>query len=421
MKIKIFSRIVLLFILVVISLIYPVLTSVNKTTNINILMPAPFAESTSELIKEFNRKENGIVHINVTKGPRETESVSDLAISSLLLGKSPFDIILMDVTWLPKYAKAGWLEPMNEFFTNDDWNSLANGSRPGNKIEGILYRWPLTADMGLLYWRTDLMDKPPRTPEELLNITLSLKNENKVRYGYVWQGRQYEGLSCVFLEVLNGFGGQWMDESQNIYLDSKESLDAANWLNNLIKVGASPKSVTNFTENEALQAFESGDAALMRNWPYAWAELQKENSHVKGKIGITTMVSIDNKTPTSTLGSWGFSILKNTRNKKASLEAIKFLTSQESQKKLFLNNGYTPTNANLYKDIELIEKHPILKDLEIALNAAKPRPQTPLYAQISDVLQKQLSSILTDNSNVEEAMNLAKIKTNKIIRSAGEM
>ena len=78
-------------------------------------------------------------------------------------------------------------------------------------------------------------------------------------------------------------------------------------------------------------------------------------------------------------------------------------------------------NSSLYKDSELIEKRPILKDLEIALNAAKPRPQTPLYAQISDVLQKQLSSILTDNSNVEEAMNLAKIKTNKIIKSAGKM
>ena len=421
MIIKILKRTLLICILLLIFTISSLSKSINKSTNINILMPAPFAESTSGLVEEFNRKQNGIIHINVTKGPRETESVSDLAISSLLLGRSPFDIILMDVTWLPKYAKAGWLEPMNELFTNDDWNSLANGSRPGNKIEGILYRWPLTADMGLLYWRTDLMDKPPRTPEDLLNITLALKNENKVRYGYVWQGRQYEGLSCVFLEVLNGFGGQWMDESQNIYLDSKESLDAANWLNNLIKVGASPKSVTNFTENEALQAFESGDAALMRNWPYAWAELQKENSLVKGKFGITTMVSIDNENPTSTLGSWGFSILKNTRNKKASLEAIKFLTSQESQKKLFLNNGYTPTNANLYKDIELIEKRPILKDLEIALNAAKPRPQTPLYAQISDVLQKQLSSILTDNSNVEEAMNLAKIKTNKIIRSAGKM
>ncbi len=204
-------------------------------------------------------------------------------------------------------------------------------------------------------------------------------------------------------------------------LSSRESINAVKWLRKLITSGASPKSVTNFSENEALQVFESGDAALMRNWPYAWAELQKENSAVKGKVSITTMVSKEGHNSVSTLGSWGFSILKSSLNKKESFKAIKYLTSIKSQRELFLSSGYTPTHTILFRDKNLIKVSPILPQLENALKKSKPRPQTPLYAQISDVLQSQLSAILTGKQTVEEAMQMAQDKTQKIITSAGDL
>jgi multiple sugar transport system substrate-binding protein len=264
------------------------------------------------------------------------------------------------------------------------------------------------------------MKEAPRTPDELIQISINLQEKGLVPYGYVWQGHQYEGLSCVFLEILKGFGGEWLDDSQNVGLDSEEAIQAANWLRKLIDTGVSPKSVANFTENEVLQAFESGDAALMRNWPYAWSEVQKDNSPVRGKVGITRMVSKENQEPVSTLGSWGFSVLKDSQNKQAAYKVIKYLTSKESQKQLLLNSGYTPTNASLYHDKELQKKVPILRELEVALNSTQPRPQTPLYAQISDVLQKQLSSILTENTVVvKDKMNSATDKTQRILRSSG--
>ena len=418
MKLNLINK-ALIFILFVGFTFNTAMSMVNKPANINILMPAPFVDSTLEIVNDFNRIQKGKIHINLTKGPRETESVSDLAISSLLLGNSPFDIILMDVTWLPKYAEAGWLEAMDQWFDSEEIKSLSPGARLGNTYKGSLYRWPLTADMGLLYWRTDLMNEPPKTPEELIEISLDLKNKNLVRYGYVWQGRQYEGLSCVFLEALKGFGGEWLDDSQKVKLNSDEAVQAAKWLKQLIQSGASPKAVNNFSENEALQAFESGDAALMRNWPYAWAEVQKEDSLVKGKVGISKMVSIENQESASTLGSWGFSIMKSSKNKEAAIQALKFLSSSESQKKLLLTRGYTPTYSRLYKDGELQNKLPILTQLETALNSSEPRPKTPLYAQISGVLQQQLSSILTDDVIPEDAMALAHDKTERIIDSAG--
>ena len=395
---------------------------VQATTieTVSFLMAAPFADATQDLVKQFNQEHRGVINLKVIRGPLETEAMSDLAISSLLLGKAPFDVLLMDVTWLPKYAAAGWMVPLEDYFNDNDINELATGAREGNSYNDHLYRWPLTADMGLLYYRTDLMDQPPETPEDLILMSQSLQKHQKVDWGYVWQGRQYEGLSCVYLEMIDGFGGDWLQTSTNqIGLNSTPGVEAAAWLQDLIDQGVSPEAVTNYAESEALQSFKVGDSAFMRNWPYAWAELQKSDSAVKGNVGITTMVAEPGHS-TATLGSWGLAVLQGSSHVEASIEAIRFLTSESAQKELFLKYGYTPTQQRVFDDPKLLQESPILAEFGKALKVAKPRPQTPLYAQISDVLQRQLSSILTREQTPQLGMDIADINTKQILISAGD-
>ena len=395
---------------------------VQATTieSVSFLMAAPFADATQDLVKQFNQEHRGVINLKVIRGPLETEAMSDLAISSLLLGKAPFDVLLMDVTWLPKYAAAGWMVPLEDYFNDNDINELATGAREGNSYNDHLYRWPLTADMGLLYYRTDLMDQPPETPEDLIIMSQSLQKNQKVDWGYVWQGRQYEGLSCVYLEMIDGFGGDWLQTSTNqIGLNSTPGVEAAAWLQDLIDQGVSPEAVTNYAESEALQSFKVGDSAFMRNWPYAWAELQKSDSAVKGNVGITTMVAEPGHS-TATLGSWGLAVLQGSSHVEASIEAIRFLTSESAQKELFLKYGYTPTQQRVFDDPQLLQESPILAEFGNALKVAKPRPQTPLYAQISDVLQRQLSSILTREQTPQLGMDIADINTKQILISAGD-
>ena len=388
--------------------------------SVTFLMAAPFADATRDLVKQFNQEHRGEINLQVVRGPLETEAMSDLAISSLLLGNAPFDGLLMDVTWLPKYAAAGWMEPLEDFFNEKDVDALAIGAREGNSYDGHLYRWPLTADMGLLYYRTDLMEQPPATPEELVLVSQSLQKDRKVDWGYVWQGRQYEGLSCVYLEMIDGFGGDWLQPNNNhIGLDLDPGVQAAAWLQELIDQGVSPNAVTNYAEPEALQSFKVGDAAFMRNWPYAWTELQKSDSAVKGNVGITTMVARPGHS-TATLGSWGLTVLKGSAHVNASIEAIRFLTNESSQKQLFLKHGYTPTQQSVFDDPQLLQDKPILAEFGQALKVVKARPETPLYAQISDVLTRQLSSILTRETTPKDGMNVATSHTNQILISAGE-
>ena len=97
---------------------------------VSVLMPASFADASAGLVREFNAAHPHI-RLEVTRGPLDTESVSDLAISSLLLGSSPYDLLLMDVTWTPKYVAAGWLEPLEEWLGEDALAPLAPGADLG--------------------------------------------------------------------------------------------------------------------------------------------------------------------------------------------------------------------------------------------------------------------------------------------------
>lgn len=395
-------------------------SAVHQPERVSILMPAPFADATRQQVARFNADHRGRIELQVTRGPRNTEEISDLAISSLLLGSPPFDALLVDVTWLPKFVAAGWLQPLDPWFSEADVASLVPGARLGNNVDDALYRWPFGADVGLLYWRKDLMKDPPRTPEALVQQLQPLLQSDKVQHGFVWQGRQYEGLSCDFVELLHGFGGRWIDpETGEPKLNSTVAKQTVRWMRDLISNGLSPKAVTNYAETEALQAFKAGDAALMRNWPYAWAELQSEDSAVKGRVGVTTMVSLPGEEPAATLGSWGLSMLKASPHQAATAEAIRALTSEEAQRQRFLDQGYTPTSAALFRDPQLIERSEVLPTLEKALGVAVPRPVTPIYAQMSDLLQRQLSGILTGGDDPDAAMDQLQAATITLLKSTG--
>ena len=146
---------------------------------------------------------------------------------------------------------------------------------------------------------------------------------------------------------------------------------------------------------------------------------KKSDSAVKGNVGITTMVAKPGHS-TSTLGSWGLTVLKGSKHVDASIEAIRFLTTDAAQKQLYLQYGYTPTQQAVFNDPLLLKESPILADFEKALKVVEPRPETPLYAQISDVLQRQLSSILTHEQIPQAGLDVATHNTRQILISAGD-
>src|SRR5690606_12799953 len=116
------------------------------------------------------------------------------------------------------------------------------------------YRVPAFTDAGLLYYRTDLVPEPPQTFEELMRLASA--NQTPDRWGYVWQGKQYEGLITNYLEVLWGHGGEWIDSNRNVRLDQPEALDALQFLKSTVGT-ISPPGVTTYIEEDTRTIFQN--------------------------------------------------------------------------------------------------------------------------------------------------------------------
>lgn len=395
----------------------------QQPVTLNMLMTAPDAQPWREgMIAEFERKNPGI-RINIIEGPNATNLIEDLYTSAFILGESPYDLINMDVIWTSKFAAAGWLLDLTDKITPEQLAAFSPKDVEGGTYEGRLYRIPLRSDVGMLYYREDLLKqiglKPPETFEQLMNFSKVLQRSDRAKWGYLWQGRQYEGLVAMFVEVLQGYGGFWVNpETFEVGLDRPESLKAIAFLRDTIQAGVSPPGVTTYQEEETRRIFQSGQAVFLRSWPYVWPLANQKSSPIDGKIGIKPMVHAPGENSAACLGGWGLGIAKSTKHPKEAWKAIEYFTSREAQREFILKSGYVPSRRELFTDPEIVAKYPHFPELLKVVDNAVLRPTIAQYAQTSDILQRYLSSALTGRMSPEDAMQAAANETRRLLKAS---
>uniref|UniRef100_UPI0035C94A8C ABC transporter substrate-binding protein n=1 Tax=uncultured Nostoc sp. TaxID=340711 RepID=UPI0035C94A8C len=392
----------------------------QQPVTLNLLMTAPDAEPWRQgLIRDFEAENPGI-HINLVEGPNATNLLEDLYTSSFILGESPYDLINMDVIWTSKFAAAGWLLPLGDRISKQELGAFSSQDVEGGRYQDKLYRIPVRSDVGMLYYREDLIKQaglqPPETFDDLIRISQVLQKKNQVKWGYVWQGRQYEGLVAMFAEVLDGFGGFWVNPNTlEVGLDRPETLRAIEFLRSTIREGISPPGVTTYQEEDTRRLFQSGQVAFLRSWPYAWPLAQAENSPIRGKIAIKPMVHAPGQTGAASLGGWGLGISKTSRHPEEAWKAIQYFTSREAQRRFIFSAGYVPSRRDLFTDPEIVAKYPHYPQLLEVVDNAVLRPPIAQYAQTSDILQRYLSAALSGRMNSERAMQAAAAETRRLL------
>jgi multiple sugar transport system substrate-binding protein len=282
-----------------------------------------------------------------------------------------------------------------------------------------LYAIPWYIDAGILYYRKDLLRKygfsPPGTWDELVRAAEYISTKEEGLYGFIWQGKQYEGLVCNVLEYIWSNGGEVLKDGRSI-LNSPKNVEALAFLRDLIeKYRATPPLVTTATEESTRSMFGNGKVLFMRNWPYAWNIFQREGSPVKGKVGVSPLPSFPGNRSVSTLGGWQLGVNRFSRNAKAAEALIRFLTSGETEKRFALDFGYKPTRKFLYKDRELTEKQPFMAGLYDVFMNARPRPVSPYYMMMTQVLQPEFSAIISGIKTPEAGLKAAQRQIEHIL------
>jgi multiple sugar transport system substrate-binding protein len=330
------------------------------------------------------------------------------------------DVLQLDVVWTPEFAAAGWILDLDRFHppTADFFPAAV----AANRWNGVLYAMPWFVDVGMLYWRTDLMSHPPVDVDDLEQLATRAKDEHGVPFGLVWQGARYEGLVTVFLEYLGAFGGRILDEDGRVVLDSDAALTALTTMRDEISVDRIvPPAVLTWQEEQVRFAFQNGQAAFMRNWPYAYGLLQDASqSRVAGRFAVAPMPGGTGGAPTSALGGSVLAISAYSDDREAAYLLIDYLLQPEQLLERARVVGQYPPRPTLY------ETQPLADALKIdpgearrIIERAVARPVTPVYTELSEMLQIALHRALTHQQEPRAALEDAAASMQALLDKVG--
>ncbi len=383
------------------------------------------------VIREWEKQTGNNVEIVVL--PHSSNEC--LALYKQWIGAESFDIdiLQMDIAWLGVFADN--LADISSFFSkeeidefnNDCFPAIRNNMYSANKLVAL----PVYTDCQIMYYRKDLLEKYhrkiPQTWVDLFETAKFIQNEerklNNRFYGYVFQAKAFEMLTCNFIQLIDSFGGKVIEDKKSD-INSKSCEQALIFLMNCLD-NISPHSVLNYSEEEARGLFQAGNALFMNSWPYAWSLMNDSSTSVSGKIGVIPIPKCDDLIgkPSGVLGGWFFVVNKFSKHTKFAAELIKFLTSKQ-QHKIRAKYAYAPAYMSLYNDKDILKINPFFITLKQSLNNAVTRPSIEFgksYPRASTEIFNLVNTALTEAIEENNKNKIAKRYLNRLNRKLNKI
>jgi multiple sugar transport system substrate-binding protein len=319
---------------------------------------------------------------------------------------STIDVFPMDIIWPAQFGASGWTVPLDDKWPASDRANYLPGPLQGCTYNGKLWAAPSRTDAGLIYFRTDIIKTPPNTWDELTTMAKSVPT-SQAKFGYLWQGAQYEGLVCDFTEVLYGLGGSVLDanDAKKVTINSPEAVAALTQMTNWVGT-ISPTAVTTYKEEDSRSSWQNGDSAFMRNWPYAYSlGNDKTSSKIAGKFDVHPMLyGGSGSTGHSSLGGWQYGINAFSKQPDASWTFVQYMLNPASQKTIAQKLSLFATLKSIYTDPDVLATNPFFSKMQPVLQNALPRPVSPAYPDITNAIQQRVHQALTKQSTPAAAL-----------------
>jgi len=407
---------------------------------ISLYTPAGDAATFTALAQRCSDEFGGRFTIRHFSLPRSTDDQRIQLARRLSANDHAIDIIAMDVIWTAEFAEAGWVLPLS-----DDPARRAEADATVDTLAGPLstatwrhrlYAAPVTTNSQLLWYRADLMEKPPATWDGMVDEATRLHAAG----GPSWigvQANQNEAVVVWFNTLLESAGGQVLsDDGRAVTLTDTPQHRAATVkaLQIMKSVATAPgadPSVTRSDAGTARLAFEQGRSALEVNWPYALASML-ENA-VKGGVPFLplnrrpdlagSINGVGSFTPTEqqfraayeasrrvfgfapypsvqpgqpakvTIGGLNLAVSATSRHKAEAYQAIRCLRSPASEKFVSLGGGLPAVRTSLYADPQFQAKYPMYEIIRRQLTDPAVRLATPAYQSVSTRIAATLAPI----------------------------
>lgn len=363
-------------------------------------------ENFQSVIDKCNAEADGEYEIVYRKLPRDADGQREQMVRRLAAGDTDLDILGLDVTWVPEFAEAKWLEEWTGEHETAATDDVLDGPLETAKWNDKLYAATKNTNVQLLWYDETVTPDPPQTWREMIDMAKDLKSQGKP-YEILFTGAQYEGLVVTYNSLVESAGGKILsDDGKSVVMD-EGAVEALEILKEVASSGITNPSLTNSQEQQVQQAFEAKDSksAFEMNWPYVYAAIQEANPDRAKNLKWTRYPGVDGPGKV-TIGGYNLAVSAYSQHKPEAFEAALCLRSADSQKFSAIKDGVPPTIESVYEDEtpldpntpedaaenpSMVTAYPMKDTIQEELEDPAVRPLTVVYQNLSTITSKVLS------------------------------
>jgi multiple sugar transport system substrate-binding protein len=344
-----------------------------------------------QAVDTCSKNSNGRYVVKYNKLPNGADGQRQQLVRRLAARDRALDILGLDVTWEAEFAEAGWIRE----WTGDNRAKASEGTLEVPLATATwkdkLYAVPYNSNTQLLWYRSDLVPKPPETWDQMIDMAEDLAKAGKPHLIEI-QGAQYEGAVVWFNTLLASAGGTVLSEDASKVAMGQPAVDALRIMKRLATSGVADPSLSVQMEDANRLAMESGTAAFELNYPFVYPSMKanKPDLFKNFKWALYPRVKPDEPAHV-TIGGIDLAISAYSKHPDLAFEAALCLRNRENQKVAAIKGGLPPTIADLYDDESLQKDYPFRKDIKTSLDQASVRPKTPAYQNLSIVISHAVS------------------------------
>ena len=382
------------------------------------------------VIDRFNELHKGsieVVAVDLPFSKFSTNERKELLARSLRSRSDCLDMFSVDYVWGPRFAK--WSEPLDQYIAMDQRKWILDQALKSCMYEDTLVALPLYIDVGMLYYRRDLLRHLPdgAVVEERLKKSITwdelVRLRTRLGFGkkpfYIFQANDYEGLVCNYFELVEQRDTDFINQRPPDLTRPSARIALKTMVDFVRKECISPPEVTEFDEILSYRYMLDHDAMFVRGWPSFLRNLSKMYGDTAklANIGRAALPHIAGKKPASVIGGWMVMVSKYSGKKKEAMEFVRFLQTKESQETFYEAGGFLPINAQVYGDSAFMKRFPDLAYYRQLLNNGFQRPSLVDYTRISDIISHYVHVAIKGEIGVNEALQRAAemIRLNKVL------
>ena len=367
-------------------------------------------EVVAQLLPEFTRRTG--IRVDVQQIPW---TAAHEKLLTAYVGESTPDVAQMGNTWIPEFNAVGALESLAPWLAHS--SIKANDYFPGiwatNEVDGVVYGVPWYVDTRVMFYRSDLIPKAPRTWSEWLDAMSRLKAARKDSYAILLPTNQWEEVTIMALangaSLLNAAG------TEGAFHDPRFA-EAFRFFVGMFRSGYAPVLANTQVAN-VYQGFAQGDFAMYLTGPWNVGEFRKRlPASMAGKWATAPMPAPDaSQWPgTSMAGGASLVMFRASNKKDAAWKLVEYLSAPEQQIRFYELTQDLPAHRGAWK-VPAVANDPPLAAFREQLEHVAPLPRVPEWEQIATTIFQDGESTIRKRMTVDQALADLDAKANHIL------